>query len=681
MSLLNRLLLLVFGAGLIPIVPAGFFLYYYQAQAKTNIVESERSVSQMAALMTERETQDISRRLERMWAPGTKFVDEANLRRALKQNPEFLYLAFTGSDGREVLSGGAPELRRFFGFLDISGNPLFREAAAKGKTAIGQFELIYDMPICRMVYPIGGGYYAFAAVNLRDLAEKLGGQRFGVTGGLLLADSEGGSLVLSPALEKFDRQAVKEMLGLGSVFDFDGTRGVYAGAASRVRGQGLYAIALETRAEAFAGINRITWLMAFLLLAMATAFYFSAMAFTRRLAAPVGALLDGAERVRRGDYKTAVEESTEFRELGELLASFNSMMREVERYHGIQVEKVLEEKQKLDLLVSLIRDAIMLSDMRGELFFANASASRLLRSPDGKELAGEPRRKRVAEFVDLEAASADGVIQLDTPEGKKSFLARIETLSPKTQAPAVFMVLHDVTLERELQRVKDEFFHSVAHDLRAPLLTMQGYIKLLGREFPEGTKQAGYVKSVKESGERLFKMLENMLDISRMESGRLKPDMGKLKAGEFLSAVAESFRPLFDEKGVNFTVDAGGAGGTEFTADSQLLRRVLENLLSNAWKFTPAGGAVKASAAAVEGKLLFSVSDNGPGIPAGQLETVFERYKRLKAGEGEAGFGLGLAIARKIVELHGGRIWAEAGRGGLFRFELPLDGKGLPGNA
>ncbi|HNW45657.1 MAG TPA: hypothetical protein PKI19_14245, partial [Elusimicrobiales bacterium] len=104
-TLLNRLLLVIFGSGLIPIVPAGFFLYYYQAQAKHNITASEQSVSEMAALMTERETQDLSRRLERMWAPGTKYVDQANLTRALKANPEFLYLAFTGRDGREVLSG------------------------------------------------------------------------------------------------------------------------------------------------------------------------------------------------------------------------------------------------------------------------------------------------------------------------------------------------------------------------------------------------------------------------------------------------------------------------------------------------------------------------------------------------------------------------------------------------
>lgn len=661
---------MVFGAGLIPIIPAGFFLFYYQAQAKVNMTAFEQSVSEMAALMTERETQDLSRRLERMWAPGTKYVDQANLSRALKANPEFLYMAFTGPDGKEVLSGGAPELRRFFGYLDISGTQLFRTAAEGGNIAIGQFEMLYDMPICRMVYPLGGGYFAFAAVNLRDLVEKLHSQRLGSTGGLLLADGEGSSLTFSRSLEKFDRQAVRDMLELGPVFEFEGARGVYAGAAARVRGFDLYAIALQDRSEAFSGINRITWLMAFLLLAVSTAFYFSALAFTRSLAVPVGALLAGAARVSGGDFKTEVAERAGFSELGELTAAFNSMMREVERYHGIQVEKVFEEKQKLELLVSLIHDAIILCDFRGELLYANAAAKALLGMEGPAGIAGEALRKRVADLVYFKSESVDGVIELDTTSGKKNFQVNLQTLAPKTQRPAVFMVLRDVTLEREVQKVKEEFFHSVAHDLRAPLLTMQGYIKLLEREFPPEAKQAGYVKSVREASDRLFKMLENILDISRMEAGHLKPDLKKINAAEFLSSSAESFRALFEEKGVELAIETGGSAKLEFAADSALLRRVLENLLSNAWKFTPEGGKVTASAASEGGELVFTVSDTGPGIPADQLEVVFEKYKRLKSGDGEGGFGLGLAIARKIVQLHGGRIWAEASPGGVFKFTV-----------
>jgi signal transduction histidine kinase/HAMP domain-containing protein len=648
------------------------FLFYSQSRAKQDISELQRSVAQMGSLMMEREAQDLSRRFERMWDTDASYVSQAGLERALKKNPEFLFLAFARADGRGVLSGGVPELKRYFaGAVDLSRDPQFLNAVRSGLPALGGFEMIYDMPICRAVYPIDGGYYAFAAVNLRDLFVKLRTQRLGRTGGLLLSDAAGNSLTLSGSFEKFNGAEVREILGRGPVFEISGREGAYIGAAAPVRGFDLFMVALENKAEAFAGINRISWLMAFFLLAVVTAFYFSALLFTRRLGTPVAALMDGALRVSAGEFKTPVSEVTEFAELGALLKSFNSMMKEVDRYHGIQVEKVFEEKQKLELLVSLIHDAILLTDMRGELLYANAAAREIL-GPDAVPGENERLRRKVSALVDKKARSKSGVIELELDGAARYYRMSVQTLSAKTQNPAIFIVLRDITLERKMQKMKEEFFHSVAHDLRAPLLTMQGYIKLLEKEFEPGAKQAGYVRNVKDSSDRLFKLLENILDISRMEAGQLKPDLKPVDAGAFLESAADSYRAIYDEKGVALRVELP-AGRAEFSADRELLRRVLENLLSNAWKFTPRGGSVTASARGEGGQILFSVSDSGPGVPPDQLETVFEKYKRLKSGEGESGFGLGLAIARKIVELHGGRIWAEAAPGGgaTFCFVVP----------
>ena len=663
----------MFGAGLIPLVPAGIFLFYFQSRTRQDISSLQQNVAQMGSLMMEREAQDLSRRFERMWDADSAYVSPAGLERALKRNPEFLFLAFTRADGREVLSGGAPELKRYFGYVDLAGDAQFVKAAREGRAALGQLEMIYDMPVCRLVYPIGGGYYAFAAVNLRDLFVKLRSQRLGATGGLLLSDAAGNALALSGAFERFNSGEVRDILRRGPVFEIDGRYGPYIGAASPVRGFDLFVVALENRDEAFSSINRITWLMAFFLLAVVTAFYFAALLFTRRLSGPVAALMDGAGRVSAGEFKVPVSEATEFSELSALLRAFNSMMREVDRYHGIQVEKVFEEKQKLELLVSLIHDAIILADMRGELLYANAAAKTLLGAESHGPGENETLRRRIAGLVGKKSISKSGVIDLEVGGEKRFYRASIQTLSAKTQKPAIFMVLRDITLERKIQQMKEDFFHSVAHDLRAPLLTMQGYIKLLEKEFPPEARQSGYVRNVKDSSDRLFKLLENILDISRMEAGQLKPDLRKIDAAEFLSAAAENFRALFEEKGVSLTVETPGPGKLEFPADSSLLRRVIENLLSNAWKFTPKGGKVTASARSENGGLIFTVADTGPGIPPGQLEAVFEKYKQLKAGDGESGFGLGLAISRKIVELHGGTIRAEAGEAGSrFIVSLPV---------
>lgn len=669
MTLLNRLLIIVFGAGLIPLAPAGFFLLYLQSRARQDISSLQQNVAQMGSLMMEREAQDLSRRFERMWDAESSYVNQAALEKALKKNPEFLFLAFIKGDGREVLSGGAAELKRYFGYVDLSGDPQFLKASREGRTALGGFEMIYDMPVCRLVYPMGGGYYAFAAVNLRDLFMKLRSQRLGATGGLLLADAQGNALPLSGAFERFNREEVRDILRRGAVFSIEGRAGAYIGAASPVRGFDLFIVALENRAEAFAGINRLSWLMAFFVLAVLTVFYFSALLFTRRLGLPVAELMDGARRVSAGEFKQPLRELTEFTELAELLKAFNSMMRELDRYHGIQVEKVFEEKQKLELLVSLIHDAIILSDMRGELLYANAAAKAIL-GPGAEPGENEAVRRKISDLVDKKSRSSSGVIELDLAGQKKYYRASVQTLSARTQNPAVFMVLRDITLERKIQKMKEDFFHSVAHDLRAPLLTMQGYIKLLEKEFDPGARQAGYVRNVKDSSDRLFTLLENILDISRMEAGQLKPDLRQIGAADFLSTAAEGFRAICEEKGVALAVETAGAGKAGFSGDSSLLRRVLENLLSNAWKFTPKGGKVTASVKTEGENIVFSVSDTGPGIPTGQLEAVFEKYKRLKSGEGESGFGLGLAIARKIVELHGGRIWAESGAGAVLRFSV-----------
>ncbi|MCX5786660.1 MAG: ATP-binding protein [Elusimicrobia bacterium] len=676
MKLLNKLLLIVLGAGLIPIIPTGIFLYYYQSAAKKNILTLHENVSQMAALLITQKTGELAGRLENMWGPDASYVTRENLQKSLRHNPEFIFLAFTGADGREILSGGAPELKRLFGYVDLGNEPLFKKAAATGVYQAGRFELLFNMPVCRLVYPLGGGYYAFALVNMRDLFEKLEAQRLGASGGVLVADGDGNFVSVWRRFDDLSRERLKGVLESKKekTFFLDGTRARYIGAIEKAHGFDLYAVTLQDRAEAFSGISRITWLMAFFLLAIITAFYFSALAFSRRLAGPVEALAAGAARVARQDFKTPVDKFSGISELDALLQAFNSMMRESDRYHGLQLEKIFDEKSKLELLISLIHDAIILCDLKGDLLYANASANTLLGVEGENGLKGEALRWKIAGLVQAKSSSRDGFVELDSSGAKKYYRISLQTLSTKTQKPAVFMILRDVTLEREIQRVKEDFFHAVAHDLRAPLLTMQGYIKLLEREFAPDAKQAGYVKSVRDSSDRLFKLLENILDISRMEAGQLKPDLRKINAADFLVSAAEGFKALFEEKNISFEIDVSGAKNTEFSADSSLMRRVIENLLSNAWKFTPAGGKVSALVTAEGRSLRFEVADDGPGIPDAQLENIFEKYKQLKPGDGESGFGLGLAIARKIVELHGGTIRAESKISGgvVFKVSLPV---------
>jgi signal transduction histidine kinase len=679
MTLFNRLLLIIFGTGLIPIIPTAAFLLYYQSVAKNNIQNLHENVAQMASLMVSQKADELDRRLYNMWAPGADYITASNLKKTLSRNPEFLFMAFAGPDGREIFSDGAPEIKRLFGYVDLSRDPLFKKAVKTSRSQLGEFELIYNLPICRLIYPMESGHYAFAVINLRDLLVKLEMRRMGGSGGVFIADAQGRVFSLRGETQAVGRESLKRLFaGPGkSSRELAGAGGkYYLGSYCEVPDFELYALTLQERGEAFKGINLLTSLIAFFLLGISTVFYFSALILSRRLINPVSELMEGARRVAEQNFKQPVKEDSDITEMSDLSKSFNAMMREVDRYHGLQVEKMLEEKQKVELLVSLIHDAIILSDFKGDLLYANSAARALLGINESQKPAPEPEalRRRMAELVDIRAKAGNDVVELTGPEGRKNhYRMSVQVLSSKSLRPDIFMVLRDVTLEVELQRVKEDFFHAVAHDLRAPLLTMQGYIKLLESSCGAEGNNAAYISNIKNSSVRLFEMLENILDIARMEAGNLKPRIAPIDVKKFTETVFDGFKALFDEKSVKFTLDCQGGFDRSFKGDERLLKRVLENILSNAYKFTPPGGAVALSAAVEKTLVSFSVSDTGPGIPECLRETVFEKYKQLDSAQGERqGFGLGLAIAKKIVEMHKGSIRVEAGPSGGSRFVVAL---------
>ncbi|HOW88837.1 MAG TPA: ATP-binding protein, partial [Elusimicrobiales bacterium] len=666
MTLFNRLLLIIFGAGLIPILPTAGFLFYYQSVAKDNIQVLHENVAQMASLMISQKAEELDRRMRNMWDAGSDRATPASLKKTLARNPEFLFMAFTGPDGRELFSGGTDEIKRLAGYVDLSRNSLFRKAEATGRTQIGGFELIYNLPICRLVYPMANGRYAFAVINLRDLFVRLEMQKMGGTGGVFVADSEGRVFSILGESYNIEREGLKRLFSgpSRSSRGLTGTGGTrYLGSYAEVPGLGFYALALQDRWEAFKGINLITSLIAFFLLGISTVFYFSALLLSRRLVNPVSELIEGASRVARKNFKLPVKEYADITEMSALLKAFNAMMREVDRYHGLQVEEMLEEKQKLELLISLMHDAIILCDLCGGLLYANSAARSLLGLTEREKL----DRKNVAlqlkvlGLVNLRTRAPGDILELPGPYGARKYhRMSMQVLSSRTAWPSVFMVLRDVTLEVEMQRMKEDFFHAAAHDLRAPLLSMQGYIKLLERACAPAEKSADYLSNIKDSSARLFGMLENILDIARMDSGSVKPRLEPIDGGGLVSSVFEGFKALFGEKKIELKADVPDQA-PRLKGDERLLRRVLENLLSNAYKFTPSGGAVTIGCAAGKALASFYVTDTGPGVPEAQREAIFEKYTRLETDKEEGrGFGLGLAISRKIVEMHKGSIRAEA---------------------
>src|SRR4051812_3495443 len=234
-----------------------------------------------------------------------------------------------------------------------------------------------------------------------------------------------------------------------------------------------------------------------------------------------------------------------------------------------------------------------------------------------------------------------------------------------------------VTLDQmygEAQRVidaREEILRIVAHDLRNPLNTVSMATALLLEDNSDPTRTS-QLRIIRRAGERANRLIQDLLSVTTIEAGRLSVAPRKVSVAELIHESAEMLTPIAREKSISLTVNAA-ADLPSVRADPARVLQVFSNLVGNAIKFTPSGGAITLSAVRGNGKVICSVSDNGPGIPAAQIPRLFGKFWQAKRGD-SGGVGLGLAIARGIVEAHGGTISvdSEVGRGSVFPSPLPI---------
>jgi signal transduction histidine kinase len=227
----------------------------------------------------------------------------------------------------------------------------------------------------------------------------------------------------------------------------------------------------------------------------------------------------------------------------------------------------------------------------------------------------------------------------------------------------------------ETSRHKSEFLASMSHELRTPLNAIIGFSEVLreGMFGPVNEKQAEYLDDIVSSGNHLLSLINDVLDLSKVEAGQVELEVGPFSLREALERGVVMVREQATDEGVQVDLSAGPEVDV-VEGDERRIKQVIFNLLSNAVKFTPTGGEVDVSAIRVNGEVRVSVADNGPGIAPGDHERIFEEFQQTDAGlERLEGTGLGLALSKRLVELHGGRIWLESelGKGSTFVFTLP----------
>ena len=375
------------------------------------------------------------------------------------------------------------------------------------------------------------------------------------------------------------------------------------------------------------------------------------------------------ERFARGDLDERLYVGTKD-ELGRLAHTFNWMADELDS----RLKELVDQRDTLEAVLTLMADGVIITTRDERVELINPAAARILgvsrESAVGQRFVTVARDHQVVEV--WRQCKRDRREQSDVVDmvGDRPIL---QVLVTPLREGGCLVLLQDLTKIRRLETVRRDFITNISHELRTPLAALRALVETLqdgGLEDPPAAHR--FLGLIEVEVDELAQMVEELLELSRIESGRVPLRMVPTTVEEIVGPAVERMRPQAERAGVRLVVDLP-ADLPLLLADGARAARVVTNLIHNAIKFTPKKGKVTVKAAAGDGQVVVSVVDTGIGIAADDLPRIFERFYKADHARSGGGTGLGLAIARHIVEAHGGRIWAESveGRGSSFYFALP----------
>ncbi len=399
---------------------------------------------------------------------------------------------------------------------------------------------------------------------------------------------------------------------------------------------------------------------------------FLGLRISRSITRPLRALEAGAQAISRGEYgrQVPVERGDE---VGRLAQAFNRMAQQLAE----TIERIRAERNRLEAVLASLRDAVVAMGPQGELLLCNRAAKELLGV--SQDSIGRPLREvlHLPQLLSLLEAAAAGREQSEELQLLDGRVAQV-TCSPirgdKTPAGAV-AVVRDVTDLHRSERLRRELVANVSHELRTPLTSIKGFVEtLLAGALRDEVHSRRFLEIIEAETNRLTKLVDDLLELSRLESKGVTFRLQPVDLGELATRVVARHQPRAEATGIQ--LECRAEAGVVAAADPDRIEQVLTNLLDNALKFTPEGGRIHVSVRQQGQEAFVAVEDTGRGIPPEDLPHVFERFYRADRSRTRTrgGSGLGLAIAKQLVEMQGGRISATSrpGHGSVFAFWLPL---------
>ncbi|AOU01478.1 cell wall metabolism sensor histidine kinase WalK [Bacillus velezensis] len=400
---------------------------------------------------------------------------------------------------------------------------------------------------------------------------------------------------------------------------------------------------------------------------------FFAFFLSSRVTYPLRKMREGAQDLAKGKFDTKIPILTQD-EIGELAIAFNQMGRQL----NFHINALNQEKEQLSNILSSMADGVITINIDGTILVTNPPAERFLQAwyyeqnmniKEGDNL--PPEAKEL--FQNAVNTEKEQMIEM-TLQGR-SWVLLMSPLYAESHVRGAVAVLRDMTEERRLDKLREDFIANVSHELRTPISMLQGYSEAIVDDIASTEEEKKEIAQIiYDESLRMGRLVNDLLDLARMESGHTGLRYETVNLHEFLEKISRKFSGLAKEKGVSLTEDIS-VSQPECVFDEDKMEQVFTNLIDNALRHTESGGSVHIAAQTVKDGLKIDIKDSGSGIPEEDLPFIFERfYKADKARtRGRAGTGLGLAIVKNIVEAHGGSIAVHSSidKGTTFTFYIP----------
>ena len=412
---------------------------------------------------------------------------------------------------------------------------------------------------------------------------------------------------------------------------------------------------------------------------------------TQMIVGPMEELTTAVAEIRKGNLDIIVRETLPD-EIGILASEFNKMTTTLRDYKKINLEKLLEEKKRTEAIIRSVGDCMIVIDTNFRIITVNPTAERVFYLlpgiSNGRDLRDMIKSEEFFKIIKLSIEEEPNpeeyrslpTFAWDYDREKKYFQVKVYPVTREEGAKIGYVILlEDVTKLKEVDQLKSEFISVASHELRTPLtsIVMSLGMVLDGSAGDLSEDQKELLGAANEESIRMRELMTNLLDISRIESGKVKMELDEVDPEVLINSIANSFNLRAESQGIKMEVDVP-KDIKPINADYARLIQVFNNLIGNALRYTPEGGSITITALNKDDFVHFIVADTGAGIPRDSIHKIFEKFVQIETDKRKGGAGLGLAVSAEIIKAHGGKIWAESeiNKGSKFHFLLPIAKEG-----